>query len=72
MDGARDFDLLGESVAQVRVSARTLALWDFSTLIYFDSLLPCDYTLFLSSLIIIGAPFAEMLHVLQATAAAAI
>ena len=29
MDSARDFDLLGESLPQVRVSARTLALWDF-------------------------------------------
>ena len=33
MDSARDFDLLGESVLQVRVSARTLALWDFFNLI---------------------------------------
>ena len=33
MDSARDFDLLGESVPQVRVSARTLALsWIFSSL----------------------------------------
>ena len=39
MDSARDFDLLGESVPQVRVSARTLALLGFfSTLIYSDSL----------------------------------
>ena len=29
MDSARDFDLLGESVPQVRVSARTLALSGF-------------------------------------------
>ena len=29
MDSARDFDLLGESVAQVRVSARTVALLGF-------------------------------------------
>ena len=29
MDSARDFDLLGESVPQVRVSARTLALLGF-------------------------------------------
>ena len=29
MDSARDFDLLGESVLQVRVSARTLALRGF-------------------------------------------
>ena len=29
MDSARDFDLLGESVPQVRVSARTLALRGF-------------------------------------------
>ena len=29
MDSARDFDLLGESVPQVQVSARTLALLGF-------------------------------------------
>ena len=29
MDSARDFDLLGESVPRVRVSARTLALRGF-------------------------------------------
>ena len=29
MDSARDFDLLGESVPQVRVSAHTLALLGF-------------------------------------------
>ena len=29
MDSACDFDLLGESVPQVRVSARTLALLEF-------------------------------------------
>ena len=29
MDSSRDFDLLGESVPQVRVSARTLALSGF-------------------------------------------
>ena len=29
MDSARDFDLLGESVPQVQVSVRTLALWGF-------------------------------------------
>ena len=29
MDSARDFDLLGESVPQVRVSARALALRGF-------------------------------------------
>ena len=29
MDSARDFDLLGESVPQVLVSARTLALLGF-------------------------------------------
>ena len=29
MDSARDFDVLGESVQQVRVSARTLALLGF-------------------------------------------
>ena len=40
MDSARDFDLLGESVPQVRVSARTLALLGFFQLfIYSDSLL---------------------------------
>ena len=41
MDSARDFDLLGESVPQVRVSASTLALLGFFQLvIYSDSLLP--------------------------------
>ena len=40
MDSARDFDLLGESVPQVRVSAHTLALLGFFQLfIYSDSLL---------------------------------
>ena len=40
MDSAHDFDLLGESVPQVRVSARTLALLGFFKLvIYSDSLL---------------------------------
>ena len=40
MDSARDFDLLGESVPQVRVSARTLALLGFFQLFYnSDSLL---------------------------------
>ena len=40
MDSERDFDLLGESVPQVRVSARTLALLGFFQLfIYSDSLL---------------------------------
>ena len=40
MDSARDFDLLGESVPQVRVSARTPALLGFFQLfIYSDSLL---------------------------------
>ena len=34
MDSARDFDLLGESVPQVRVSARTLALRGFFIIIY--------------------------------------
>ena len=41
MDRARYFDLLGESVPQVRVSARTLALLGiFQLQIYPDSLLP--------------------------------
>ena len=41
MDSARYFDLLGESVPQVRVSARTLALLGiFQLQIYPDSLLP--------------------------------
>ena len=41
MDSARDFDLLGESVPQVRDS--TLALLGFFQLvIYSDSLLPLD------------------------------
>ena len=40
MDSARDFDLLGESVPQVGVSAHTLALLGFFQLfIYSDSLL---------------------------------
>ena len=40
MDSARDFDLLGKSVPQVRVSARTLALLGFFQLfIYSDSFL---------------------------------
>ena len=43
MDSARDFDLLGESVPQVRVSERTLALLGFFSLIYSDSLLPSVY-----------------------------
>ena len=34
MDSARVFDLLGESVPQVRVSARALALLGFFSLIY--------------------------------------
>ena len=41
MDGAHYFDLLGESVPQVRVSAHTLALLgNFQFQIYADSLLP--------------------------------
>ena len=49
MDSARDFDLLGESVPQVRVSARTLALLGFFPfVIYSDSLL--SGILYLSSL----------------------
>ena len=44
MDSARDFDLLGESVPEVRVSARALALLGFFfSLIYSDSLLPSVY-----------------------------
>ena len=40
MDSARDFDLLGESAPQVRVSAHTLALLGFFQLfIYSDSLI---------------------------------
>ena len=37
MDSARYFGLLGESVPQVRVSARTLALREFFIIIYSDS-----------------------------------
>ena len=44
MDSARDFDVLGESVPQVRVSARTLALLGFFQIfIYSDSLLSGKY-----------------------------
>ena len=44
MDSACDFDLLGESVPQLRVSARTLALLGFFQLfIYSDSLLSEKY-----------------------------
>ena len=44
MDSAREFHLLSESVPQVRVSARTLALVGFFQLeIYSDSLLPSVY-----------------------------
>ena len=44
MDSARDFDLVGESVPQVRVSASTLALLGFFQLvIYSDSLLSGKY-----------------------------
>ena len=44
MDSARDFDLLGESVPQVRVLVRTLALLGFFQLvIYSDSLLSESY-----------------------------
>ena len=40
MDSERDFDLLGDSVPQVRVSVRTLALLGFfQFVIYSDSLL---------------------------------
>ena len=42
IDSARDFDLLGKSVPWVQVSARTLALWDFSICIFTGSLLPSD------------------------------
>ena len=37
MDSVRDFDLLGESVPQVRVSARTLALRGFFIIIYISA-----------------------------------
>ena len=51
MDGAHDFDLLGESVPQVRVSARTLALLGFFQLfIYSDSLLSEKISLFFEHL----------------------
>ena len=43
MDSTRYFNLLGESVPQVRVSARALALLGFFSLIYSDSLLPSLY-----------------------------
>ena len=44
MDSALDFDLLGESVPQVQVSAHTLALSGFFQLvIYSDSLLSESY-----------------------------
>ena len=40
MDSAHDFDLLGKSVSQVRVSAYTLALQGFFSIFLFsDSLL---------------------------------
>ena len=39
MDSVRDFNLIGESVPQVRVSASTLALSGFFIIIYSDSLL---------------------------------
>ena len=43
MDSARDFYLLGESVPQVRVSTRTLALRGFLPFVFYtDSLLPVD------------------------------
>ena len=42
MDSARDFDLLGESVPQVRVSVRSLALLGFYS-INSDSLLSESY-----------------------------
>ena len=43
VDSVRDFDLLGESVQKVRVSAHNLALLGFLTWIYSDSLLPSVY-----------------------------
>ena len=43
MDSAGDFDLLDESVPQVRVSARAFALLGFLTCIYSDSLLSSVY-----------------------------
>ena len=39
MGSASDFDLLGESVPHVRVSADTAALRGFSSVIHSDSLL---------------------------------
>ena len=55
MDSARDFDLLGESVPQVRVSARALAILGFLALIYSDSLLPSVY------IHLVGAPWRKEL-----------
>ena len=43
MDSARDFDLLGESVPQVRVSARTLALLGFFIVQYIYIYMPSIY-----------------------------
>ena len=55
MDSACDFDLLGESVPQVRVSARTLALLGFFQLvIYSDSLLSESY------IFVLWAPWREV------------
>ena len=48
MDSACDFGLLGESVPQVRVSARTLALLGiFQLQIYPDSLLPSSKDIYI-------------------------
>ena len=44
MDSARDFDLLGESVPQVRVSARTLALLGFFRFVIHSDSLLSEYT----------------------------
>ena len=43
MDSARDFDLLGKSVPQVRVSARTLALRGFFQLFMCVCVCVCVY-----------------------------
>ena len=46
MDSARDFDLLGESVPQVLVSARTLALRGFFIIILTPFSFQFEYILF--------------------------
>ena len=55
MDSACDFDLLGESVPQVRVSARTLALLGFFIV---QSLLT---PFFLINIFVFRAPWREVL-----------